>query len=128
MVVVATEATAARVELLCSQGRYTEAEAACTELVAAAQGAGGEQLALAYNNRGHVRYLQVDFPGALRDLEQAVKVSPSLAPAHYNWATIHYRLGSHSTALHGFQRALGLSPDNLEFREAERECREQGGL
>ncbi len=50
-------------------------------------------LALAYNNRGHLQYLQVDFDDAVADYSQSIRLYPTLAVAHYNRGLIHYRLG-----------------------------------
>ena len=42
-----------KAEELCSEGRFKEAEKACTELLEKAE---GEELALVFNNRGHARW------------------------------------------------------------------------
>jgi len=109
-------------EELCSEGRFKEAEIAYTELLEKAKTAEGEELALLYNNRGHARYMQVDFPGALEDLEHALSLNPLLAAAHYSWATVTYRLNNSAAALPAFLRAVQLEPDNEEFKEGLRSC------
>ena len=48
--------------------------------------------------------MQVKFPLALEDLSLALTLAPSLASAHYNWATIQYRMGCYTTALPAFLR------------------------
>ena len=129
-------------EQLCSEGRFKEAEIAYTELLEKAETAAGEELALLYNNRGHARwilctlpivkgvtqilgrYMQVDFPGALEDLEHALSLNPLLAAAHYSWATVTYRLNNSAAALPAFLRAVQLEPDNEEFKEGLRSCQE----
>lgn len=52
-----------------------------------------EKLALAYNNRGLVRYLQVDFQSAIADFSIALHLDDELAVAHYNRGLVYYRLG-----------------------------------
>jgi tetratricopeptide (TPR) repeat protein len=52
-----------------------------------------ETLALAYNNRGHLRYLSVDFDEAIEDYTKALEYNQKLAVAFYNRGQIHYRLG-----------------------------------
>ena len=50
-------------------------------------------LADAYNTRGHIRYLWVDFDEAIRDYTDAIKRRPDFYVAHYNRGQVHYRLG-----------------------------------
>ncbi|XP_046990853.1 uncharacterized protein LOC124595963 isoform X3 [Schistocerca americana] len=52
----------------------------------------GKDAALAYNNRGHIRYLQVNFDGAIEDYDKAIAIDPDLAVAYYNRGTVFYRL------------------------------------
>lgn len=51
------------------------------------------ELTDAYNSRGHIRYLWVDFDEAIEDYSEALKLDPKLAVAYYNRGQIHYRLG-----------------------------------
>lgn len=112
---------------LCAEGRFQEAEAAYTELLTEGKDVESGELALIYNNRGHARYMQVKFPLALEDLSLALSLAPSLASAHYNWATIQYRMGCYTTALPAFLRAAELDPGNCEFLEGVAGCREALG-
>ena len=48
-----------KVEELCSEGRFKEAEKVYTELLEKAE---GEELALLYNNRGHARWISCFLP------------------------------------------------------------------
>ena len=66
--------------------------------------------------------MQVDFPGALEDLERALSLNPRLAAAHYTWATVTYRLNNSAAALPAFLRAVQLDPENEEFKEGLRSC------
>ena len=50
-------------------------------------------LADAYNTRGHIRYLWVDFDEAITDYTDAIKRKPDFDVAHYNRGQVHYRLG-----------------------------------
>ena len=108
-------------QALYHQRRFQEVEAAYTTLLE--EGVDKETRAVVYNNRGHARYMQVDFPGALQDLEAALELAPGLAAAHYTWATVTYRLGGYSKALPAFQRAVELEPGNREFQEGLAGCR-----
>ena len=47
----------------------------------------------AYNSRGHIKYLNVDFPGAIADYSEALERDPSFAVAWYNRGQVLYRLG-----------------------------------
>ncbi len=51
-------------------------------------------VALAYNNRGHLRYLKVDFTEAVSDYTAALQHCHSIAVIFYNRGLIHYRLGN----------------------------------
>lgn len=53
-----------------------------------------ESLADAFNTRGHIRYLWVDFDEAVTDYTDAIKRNPNLAVAYYNRGQVHYRLGN----------------------------------
>ena len=66
--------------------------------------------------------MQVDFPGALEDLERSLALNPELAAAHYTWATVTYRLNDSAAALPAFLRAVQLEPDNEEFKEGLCSC------
>ncbi|KAL8569949.1 hypothetical protein ACOMHN_056381 [Nucella lapillus] len=72
---------------------------------------GWDKLALAYNNRGFLNYLRVEFKSAVQDYTQALEYSPNLAIAYYNRGLIHYRLSRFSEAVEDMQKALTLKPD-----------------
>ena len=46
-----------------------------------------------YNTRGHIKYLWVDFDGAVKDYSEALSRDPLMAVAWYNRGQIHYRMG-----------------------------------
>ncbi|XP_029640797.1 tetratricopeptide repeat protein 32 [Octopus sinensis] len=69
-----------------------------------------EQIALAYNNRGHLRYLNVDFPEAVSDYTKGLDHT-QLPVTYYNRGLIHYRLGYFDEAIRDMQEALNLDPN-----------------
>ena len=50
-------------------------------------------LAAAYNNRGQIKYLRVDFREAVEDYTSAIKADSQFEIPFYNRGLIHYRLG-----------------------------------
>lgn len=50
-------------------------------------------LAIAYNNRGQVKYLRVDFYEAMDDYTSAVQINRQFEVPLYNRGLIRYRLG-----------------------------------
>ena len=51
-------------------------------------------MARAWNDRGHLKYLQVDFYGAVADFSQAILLDKEFAVPFYNRGQIHYRMGT----------------------------------
>ena len=78
-------------EELFSNGRLDEAFKLYTKLIE--ENSGYENLAKAFNNRGQIKYLRVDFDEAIEDYTNAIKLDNSYAVAYYNRGQIHYRLG-----------------------------------
>uniref|UniRef100_A0A8C5BBY5 Tetratricopeptide repeat domain 32 n=1 Tax=Gadus morhua TaxID=8049 RepID=A0A8C5BBY5_GADMO len=72
-------------------------------------------LAAAYNSRGQIRYLRVDFTEAMEDYTEAIGVDPRFEIPFYNRGLIHYRLGFFEEAKRDFQQVLKINPD---FEEA----------
>ncbi|XP_020497188.1 tetratricopeptide repeat protein 32 [Labrus bergylta] len=68
-------------------------------------------LATAFNNRGQIKYLRVDFREAVEDYTSAIKVDSSSETPFYNRGLIHYRLGFFDDAKSDFQQALKINPD-----------------
>ena len=83
-----------------------------------------QDLALIYNNRGHAKYMMVDFYKAKDDFDEAVKLDPSLAVAYYNRGTIQYRMGEFDLALADFKMSTKLDPTNPEFSEGLNSCQQ----
>nr|XP_008252987.1 tetratricopeptide repeat protein 32 isoform X1 [Oryctolagus cuniculus] len=69
-----------------------------------------EDLATAYNNRGQIKYLRVDFYEAMDDYTRAIEVRPSFEVPYYNRGLILYRLGYFDDALEDFKKVLDLNP------------------
>lgn len=81
-------------------------------------------LALARNNLGHLRYLTVDFHGAVQDYTAAIELDPCLAVPYYNRGQIHYRMGRFKMAISDFERALELDQNFADARENLRQAKE----
>ncbi|MBN3277417.1 TTC32 protein, partial [Polyodon spathula] len=69
-----------------------------------------EDLAVAYNNRGQVKYLRVDFYDAMEDYTSAIRAKKDFAVPYYNRGLIRYRLGFLEDAERDFRKALNLNP------------------
>jgi hypothetical protein len=67
--------------------------------------------------------MQVDFWPAVAAYDCALRANPDLAAAHYNRATVLYRMGSFEEAGDGFLRAVNLERGNVEFQEGLAACR-----
>ncbi|XP_066269353.1 tetratricopeptide repeat protein 32-like [Branchiostoma lanceolatum] len=70
-----------------------------------------QDLVTAYNNRGQIKYMRVDFDEAVEDYTAAIGVAPDVAVPYYNRGQIHYRLGRFDAAIADFTKALKLQPD-----------------
>lgn len=103
------------------RGEYAEAEALYSTYIrqCACAAAGDanlgskcspEDLATAYNNRGQIKYLRVDFYEAMDDYTRAIEVRPSFEVPYYNRGLILYRLGYFDDALEDFKKVLDLNP------------------
>ncbi|KAJ0026590.1 hypothetical protein NQD34_017590 [Periophthalmus magnuspinnatus] len=78
-------------------------------------------LATAYNNRGQIRYLRVDFTEAVEDYSCAIQTQGQFEIPYYNRGLIHYRLGFYDEAKKDFEQTLTLNPD---FEEAKLSLRQ----
>ncbi|KAF7471692.1 tetratricopeptide repeat protein 32 [Marmota monax] len=116
-----SHATLALAQAHFDKGEYAEAEALYSAYIR--QGAGAapvgahpgskcipEDLATAYNNRGQIKYLRVDFFEAMDDYTSAIEVQPSFEVPYYNRGLILYRLGYFDDALKDFKKVLDLNP------------------
>jgi len=87
----------------------------------------GNVWAKAYNNRGHAKYMAVNFDDALEDYEAAltrVNDEKLKGIVLFNRGTIKYRMGCKDDALKDLENALQSDPDNEEFKEAVTKCKE----
>ncbi|XP_061560757.1 tetratricopeptide repeat protein 32 [Phycodurus eques] len=72
-------------------------------------------LATAYNNRGQIKYIRVDFNEAVEDYTSAIQADDKFEVAFYNRGLINYRLGFFDDAVRDFRQALKL---NETFEDA----------
>ncbi|XP_026174445.1 tetratricopeptide repeat protein 32 [Mastacembelus armatus] len=72
---------------------------------------GARSLATAYNNRGQIKYLRVDFYEAMDDCTSAIQADSQFEIPFYNRGLIHYRLGFFDDAKNDLEQALKLNPD-----------------
>lgn len=86
-----------RAKELLRRGSLEESYKLFTEFIENRKNLEGEErdpeLVDAFNSRGHIRYLWVDFDEAVQDYTEAIRRDPLFAVAHYNRGQIHYRLG-----------------------------------
>ncbi|XP_041832380.1 tetratricopeptide repeat protein 32 [Melanotaenia boesemani] len=90
-----------------AEGLYTKLISSCLQSRECEAG----KLATAYNNRGQIKYLRVDFHEAVEDYSSAIQANSQFEIPYYNRGLIHYRLGFFDDAKSDFQRALTLNPD-----------------
>ncbi|KAM7428090.1 Tetratricopeptide repeat [Porites harrisoni] len=67
-------------------------------------------IARAWNDRGHLKYLQVDFYGAVADFSQAILLDNEFAVPFYNRGQIHYRMGRYKDAVEDLREAIRIDP------------------
>uniref|UniRef100_A0A8C3B8N9 Tetratricopeptide repeat domain 32 n=1 Tax=Cairina moschata TaxID=8855 RepID=A0A8C3B8N9_CAIMO len=72
-------------------------------------------LATAFNNRGHIRYLRVEFAAAMEDYAAAIESQPGFEVPYYNRGLVLYRLGCFDEAIKDFRKVLELNP---QFEDA----------
>lgn len=67
-------------------------------------------LARVWNDRGHIKYLQVDFYAAVNDFTEAIKLDSGFAVPFYNRGQIHYRMGRYREAIKDLTEAIKIDP------------------
>ncbi|XP_004696109.1 tetratricopeptide repeat protein 32 [Echinops telfairi] len=103
------------------KGEYAEAEALYSAYICQrdrpASGRAGpgskccpEDLATAYNNRGQIKYLRVEFHEAMDDYTSAIAAQPNFEVPYYNRGLVLYRLGYFDEALEDFKKTLHINP------------------
>ncbi|XP_053565626.1 tetratricopeptide repeat protein 32 [Bombina bombina] len=70
-----------------------------------------EDLAVALNNRGQIKYFRVDFYEAMDDYSEAIRINPNFEVPYYNRGLVLYRLGFFDEAVKDFQKVLQLNPN-----------------
>ncbi|XP_019392907.1 PREDICTED: tetratricopeptide repeat protein 32 [Crocodylus porosus] len=96
--------------------RFEEAEALYSRFIADCSGSApssecaAQDLAAAFNNRGQIKYLRVDFYEAMDDYTSAIQTQPDFEIPYYNRGLILYRLGHFDEALKDFKTVLDLNP------------------
>ncbi|MFN9400790.1 MAG: tetratricopeptide repeat protein, partial [Dolichospermum sp.] len=78
-------------------------------------------LALAYYNRGVVRYELGDKQGTIDDYNQAIKFNPNYADAYNNRGVVRYELGDKQGTIDDFQQAAKLYQQqgkNQDYQDA----------
>ncbi|XP_042301356.1 tetratricopeptide repeat protein 32 [Sceloporus undulatus] len=94
--------------------RYETAEELYSRFIdnCACSGTGScRDLATAFNNRGQIKYLRVDFYEAMDDYTAAIEAQPDFEVPYYNRGLILYRLGFFDEALRDFRKVLELNPN-----------------
>nr|XP_040016678.1 tetratricopeptide repeat protein 32 [Gasterosteus aculeatus aculeatus] len=93
---------------------YTKFISSCAQF----RGCEARKLASAYNNRGQIKYLRVDFNEAVEDFTSAIQTDSRFEIPFYNRGLIRYRLGFFDEAKSDFQHALTLNPDFKDAKES----------
>lgn len=114
----------ASTDRLYSEKKFKEVEEMYSTFIKESEEQSSQLRAKAFNNRGHAKYMQVEFPAAMIDYDEALKLEPDFAAALYNRATISYRMGKFSDALPDFEAAIKQEPDNPEFKEGLLKCKD----
>ncbi|XP_033932327.1 tetratricopeptide repeat protein 32 [Pseudochaenichthys georgianus] len=91
----------------CAELLYTTFISSCLQ----SRDCKASHLATAYNNRGQIKYLRVDFGEAVEDFSLAIQSDSSFETPFYNRGLIHYRLGFFDDAKIDFQQVLKMNPD-----------------
>lgn len=68
----------------------------------------------AWVNRGNYKYKQDDFPGALSDYDNALKLNANLAEALTGRGVARRNLGDYNGALKDYNKAIEIKPKNAE--------------
>ncbi|XP_027050650.1 tetratricopeptide repeat protein 32-like [Pocillopora damicornis] len=74
-------------------------------------------LSRAWNDRGHLKYLKVDFDAAIYDYTQAIELDKNFAVPYYNRGQIHYRMGRYEEAVKDLRQALRIDPNFEDARQ-----------
>ena len=105
-------------------GQYLEAEIILNKIIDQTDPSSvpARDFALLYNDRGQARYHQVKFQEAKQDYDLGISLYPGEGSIYYNRSTILYRMGAYAQALPGFEKAVELNPENIEFKAGLKSC------
>ncbi|XP_078503871.1 tetratricopeptide repeat protein 32 isoform X1 [Lissotriton helveticus] len=98
------------------QQKYDLAEQLYSKFIAMHDAAGtrarcsADELAMAYNNRGQIKYFRVDFYEAMDDYTKAIESKPNFEVPYYNRGLIRYRLAFFDEAVKDFNKVLEINP------------------
>lgn len=84
--------------------------AACTRIIDGGKET-GENLAIAFNNRGLAYYDKGDLTRAIADYDQAIRLKPDYATAFYKRGLVYLAKGDLTRAIADFDQAIRLKPD-----------------
>ena len=109
-----------RVELHVQAGDMRLAEADCSQLIA-----GDPTLVMAWYGRALARRRIENLPGALADLDEALRLAPSNAEARATRGAIHLQRGDRDRARDDYRRALETAPPDWKLRAEVEQCLER---
>ena len=69
------------------------------------------KLALAHSQDGEALSKNGDYEKALQEFNEAIRLSPGLAPAHYGRGEIYFQRGDYRQAIRDFTRTIDIAPD-----------------
>ncbi|XP_007253973.3 tetratricopeptide repeat protein 32 [Astyanax mexicanus] len=104
-----------------NSGNFHQAEELYTQFINTCTTTGecdANELAIAYNNRGQVKYFRVDFYEAMDDYTAAIKVDRQFEVPYYNRGLIRYRLGFFQDAESDFKKTLEMNPNFEDARKS----------
>ncbi|XP_064002475.1 tetratricopeptide repeat protein 32 isoform X2 [Pogoniulus pusillus] len=108
----AAQAQLAARRLSAAEELYSRFIARCA---GSASAGSARDLATAFNDRGQVKYLRVEFAAAMEDYTAAIECQPGFEVPYYNRGLVLYRLGCFDEAMKDFRKVLELNP---QFEDA----------
>ncbi len=69
----------------------------------------------AYKNRAMLRFSEMDYLGALQDLEKMNEIKPNQADVYFNLAKVYHKLNDGKKAEVYFNQCLQKAPDNIHY-------------
>jgi hypothetical protein len=93
----------------CDSGSGQTAIAACDRAIASGKYT-GRSLSILHNDRGYLRMMEGRLDEALADLNEAIRIDPYSAYAHWNRAEIYRHKKEPTSARADYERALSLGP------------------